>query len=140
MRKGDANASAEVAGTSTIALTREPRVVSPGFHARVYACVRTVPAGFVTTYGDVATVLGSPRVARHVGFALAALDDPGVPWHRVINAAGRISHRGDLVRAELQRRRLEAEGLVFDESGRLALARHRYRFPTTALPLSDADP
>jgi len=126
--------------TGTIVLTQEPRAVSPGFRARVYACVRAVPAGFVTTYGDVATVLGSPRVARHVGFALAALDDPGVPWHRVINAGGRISHRGDLVRAELQRRRLEAEGLDFDESGRIALNQHRYRYPTAALQLTDAEP
>lgn len=110
----------------------EPRVVSAGFHERVYAVVRQVPAGAVTTYGDVATVLGSPRVARQVGFALAALDDPGVPWHRVINAQGRISHRGDLVRAELQQRRLEAEGVLFDPGGRVELDRYRWRYPGSA--------
>src|SRR5690606_23073622 len=84
----------------------EPRVVSPGFNARVYAMVRQVPAGFVTTYGQVATLLGSPRVARHVGFALAALSrtDEPVPWHRVINSQGRISHRGDVHRATEQQR------------------------------------
>ena len=114
------------AGTTS---SGEPRIVSAGFHARVYAVVRQVPAGHVTTYGDVATVLGSPRVARQVGYALAALDDPGVPWHRVINAQGRISHRGDLVRAELQRRRLEDEGVAFDSGGRVALERHRWRYP-----------
>ena len=48
------------------------RVVTPGFHERVFEVVRLVPDGFVTTYGDVATHLGSPRVARHVGWALAA--------------------------------------------------------------------
>jgi methylated-DNA-protein-cysteine methyltransferase-like protein len=94
----------------------------------------------VTTYGDVATVLGSPRVARHVGYALAALDAPDVPWHRVVNAAGRISHRGDLVRAERQRRLLEMEGIDFDEHGRLPLARHRYRFDAGDTPVSDAAP
>ena len=45
------------------------RIVGPGFHARVHALVATVPPGFVTTYGDVATALGSRNVARHVGIA-----------------------------------------------------------------------
>lgn len=111
--------------------TVEARVVSPGFHARVNEVVRSVPAGRVATYGDVATLLGSPRVARHVGYALAALTDPTVPWHRIINAQGRISHRGDLVRAETQRRRLEAEGIVFDALGRVDLKRFRISPPTS---------
>ena len=51
----------------------EPRVIGPGFYARVYAVVRQVPAGRVTTYGQVATLLGSPRVACQVGPALSAL-------------------------------------------------------------------
>ena len=105
----------------------EWRVVSTGFNGRVYAVVRQVPSGCVTTYGDVATLLGSPRVARHVGFALAALPDPSVPWHRVINAQGRISHRGDVERAEEQQRRLEAEGIVFDSRGRVDLKTFRWR-------------
>ena len=76
-------------------LVIEDRVVTKGFHQRVYETVSQVPIGRVTTYGDVATVLGSPRVARHVGWALAALVDESntVPWQRVINAQGRISFR-----------------------------------------------
>ena len=104
------------------------RVVTPGFHARVYAVVRQVPAGSVTTYGDVAAVLGSPRVARHVGWALAALREEDVPWHRVINAQGRISHRGDTGRGELQRALLEREGVVFDARDRVDLKRLRWRY------------
>lgn len=110
---------------------RSGRVVTEGFHARVYDVVRQVPPGRVTTYGDVATVLGSPRVARHVGWALASLSDdqePGVPWHRVINAKGTISFRGDTWRAEEQRARLEAEGVAFDEAGRVDLPRLRWRY------------
>lgn len=111
------------------------RVVSPGFRARVAAVVRTVPHGQLTTYGDVAAALGSPRVARHVGWALAALPEgTDVPWHRVINALGRISFKGDLGRADAQRRRLEAEGHVFDPSGRLALQACRARLEATAVP------
>ena len=104
------------------------RAVTPGFHGRVYAVVRRVPAGFVTTYGDVATILGSPRVARHVGWALAALPqgDVDVPWHRVLNAKGTISFRGDTWRAEMQREWLEMEGVAFDENGRVDLKRYRW--------------
>ncbi len=103
------------------------RIVTDGFHQRVYDVVRAVPAGFVTTYGDVAAVLGSPRVARHVGWALAALRDEDVPWHRVINAKGTISFRGDTPRAVLQRARLRAEGVAFDARGRVDLKRLRFR-------------
>lgn len=107
----------------------ESRVVGPGFHERVYEVVKQVPAGFVTTYGDVAAVLGSPRVARHVGWALAALRDGEVPWHRVVNAKGTISARGEVGRPAEQRRRLESEGIAFDDDGRLPLAKRRWDFP-----------
>jgi methylated-DNA-protein-cysteine methyltransferase related protein len=104
-------------------------VVGPGFRGQVYDVVRQVPAGAVTTYGDVAAILGSPRVARHVGWALSALDDDtDVPWHRVINAKGTISFRGDTYRGEEQRFRLEAEGVEFDERGRVELKRLRWRY------------
>lgn len=121
------------------AARREPRVVGPGFNGRVYAVVRTVPAGAVTTYGDVATVLGSPRVARHVGFALAALDDPSVPWHRVINSRGRISFKGDVGRGRVQRALLEQEGVVFDDAERVDLRSLRHVFDLAELPAEVRD-
>lgn len=115
-------------------MDRRGRVVGPGFRRQVYEVVRQVPAGRVTTYGDVATVLGSPRVARHVGFALAALDDPSVPWHRVINAQGRVSLKGDVARGAAQQALLVAEGVVFDEAGRCDLKRLRFDFGPDAAP------
>lgn len=114
-----------------------PRVVTAGFHARVYAVVRRCPPGRVTTYGDVAAALGSPRVARHVGWALAALRDDDVPWHRVINARGRISFKGDSPRAILQEARLRAEGVVFSDTGRVDLK--RLRWTPTPEDLDDVD-
>jgi methylated-DNA-protein-cysteine methyltransferase related protein len=110
-------------------VTGEPRVVGPGFRAKVYATVKKVPKGKVTTYGDVAGALGSRRVARQVGFALAALDDDTVPWQRVINASGRISFRGDPVRGTAQQRALEREGIEFDDDGRVKdFEKHRHKF------------
>ena len=102
------------------------RIVGPGFHARVYALVRQVPFGRVTTYGDVAAAMGDVTVSRHVGWALAGLREDDVPWHRVINRAGRISFRGDTARGELQRALLESEGVTFDAGDRVALATLRW--------------
>ena len=108
----------------------EPRVVKAGFNARVYSAVAQVPYGRVATYGDIATIVGSPRVARHVGFALSALDKDDVPWHRIINAQGRISGKGDTIRATLQRQFLENEGIEFDERDRVfEFHRLRWRGP-----------
>jgi len=97
------------------------RIVGPGFHQQVYDVVKTVPAGRVTTYGDVASVLGMRNVARHVGFALAALE-PGqgeIPWHRVVNGQGRISVRGAEAPSSEQRLRLIDEGLHVTLDGRV---------------------
>ncbi len=115
--------------------------MGPGFHRKVFAVVRQVPPGHVTTYGQVATWLGSPRVARHVGFAMAAAGgaEQAVPWHRVINAQGRISHRGDLVRAEWQRELLEREGVEFDDRERVDLRRFLWSFPDHECPADPID-
>jgi len=92
--------------------------------------VRKVPPGCVTTYGDVACMLGSRSVARHVGWALAALRQDDVPWHRVINARGHISFRGDTPRGVLQQQRLMDEGHTFDAKGRLTnFPSHRFLYP-----------
>jgi methylated-DNA-protein-cysteine methyltransferase-like protein len=69
---------------------------------------RRVPRGKVVTYGQVAAILGQPRAARAVGWP-SALRPPLlllVPWQRVINAAGRCSHR-DGLSAATQRDLLE---------------------------------
>ncbi|MGK0358615.1 MAG: methylated-DNA-protein-cysteine methyltransferase-like protein [Bradymonadia bacterium] len=114
-----------------------PKVVGAGFNEAVYLLVRQVPPGRVTTYGDIAGFLGSRRVARHVGFALAALADPTVAWHRVINAQGRISFKGDSGRAMQQRALLEADGIQFDARDRVDLKALRWLFPETPLsPIS----
>jgi methylated-DNA-protein-cysteine methyltransferase-like protein len=85
------------------------------FFERVYRLVRTIPRGRVATYGQVARLLGVPRGARAVGWALRALRggrDRRVPWHRVVGTGGRISLRAGGGPAE-QRRRLLSEGVVF---------------------------
>lgn len=63
-----------------------------------------------------------------------------VPWHRVINAQGAISDRGDFGRAQDQRQMLEAEGVEFNDRGRIDLARFRYAFPDFEWPDNPVDP
>jgi methylated-DNA-protein-cysteine methyltransferase-like protein len=98
------------------------------FFERVYEAVRAIPRGRVATYGQVARLLGLPRGARAVGWALRALDprrERVVPWHRVVGAGGRISPRAGAGPA-LQRRRLRAEGVAF-RGAHVDLRRHGVR-------------
>jgi methylated-DNA-protein-cysteine methyltransferase related protein len=70
--------------------------------AEVLRRVRSIPEGFVTTYGDLAP--GAPRFA---GSVLARCHDPDIPWQRVVRADG------TLAQGDRQRRLLEAEGVPF---------------------------
>jgi methylated-DNA-protein-cysteine methyltransferase-like protein len=92
-------------------------------YERIDAAVREIPPGYVATYGGIARHVGV-STPRQVGYAMAAVkggDD--VPWHRVINARGRISMRKSRYGASLQRERLQAEGIGFDRRGRVDLSR-----------------
>src|SRR5258705_5235023 len=85
------------------------------FFERVYEAVRAIPRGRVATYGQVAQLVGVPRGARAVGWALRALDPRrarAVPWHRVVGAGGAISPRGG-AGPGLQRPRPQAESPGF---------------------------
>lgn len=97
------------------------RIVGKGFHARVWAAVGAVPAGAVTTYGDVAAALGARSVARKVGHALAALPATGsdVPWHRVVQSSGRISGAPEGERALRQADALRTEGVGVHANGQV---------------------
>ena len=96
---------------------------------RIYAQVRKVPRGKVATYGQIAALAGLDGQARQVGYAMAALASrSAIPWHRVVNAQGRVSMRsegpgGSIIQQQL----LEREGVVFDGGGRIALARFRWK-------------
>lgn len=99
-----------------------------GVHETILALVRLIPPGRVATYGQIAAIEGrcTPRM---VGYAMASLPSgSGVPWHRVVNSRGAISlPRGDA--NEAQRALFEAEGVAFDEEGRIHLARFGWQGP-----------
>ncbi|MFA6042161.1 MAG: MGMT family protein [Patescibacteria group bacterium] len=85
------------------------------FHNRVFAAVRRIPSGRVATYGQIAGLIGSPRAAQQVGWALHLLEkrpDPTVPWQRVINRHGMLSIVNLRYAADEQANLLQAEGVV----------------------------
>jgi methylated-DNA-protein-cysteine methyltransferase-like protein len=103
------------------------RELSAGWEA-IYSVVRRIPRGRVTTYGAIAGLLGRPRAARQVGYALAALRGArhDVPWQRVLGSRPRgraaISIL-DPMGAAVQEAKLRKEGVRFDERGMVELAR-----------------
>lgn len=98
------------------------------FFEQVHLVVSCIPPGKVATYGQIARLLGAPHAARTVGWALrAAPDDKDVPWQRVINARGTISLGAGGHGAAIQQALLEAEGVVFDEQGRIDLNVYGWR-------------
>ena len=86
-----------------------------------YEIVRRIPAGSVTTYGQVARLAGMSRSARLVGYAMAACQDPSVPCHRVVDRFGSTKAAFDTFAPGTQRALLEAEGVPFRPDGTVDL-------------------
>ncbi len=87
------------------------------FKDLVIEIIKSIPYGKVTTYGTVATLAGSPRSAREVGYLLHSLTEKhNLPWQRVINKKGFISIRGnDVNMKNLQKSLLDEEGVAVSE-------------------------
>ena len=91
--------------------------------------VSRIPSGQLATYGQIADLIGAYGCARQVGWALRRLRLPSdVPWHRVVNAQGRISMSLSREGSDwLQRELLMAEGIPVDQEGRLPLRERLWR-------------
>jgi len=85
------------------------------FFTEVYGVVGRIPYGKVASYSQIARILGRPRAAREVGWAMRCCPDH-LPWQRVVKADGAITG-GEF--AELRRAALEAEGVEFLLNGRV---------------------
>jgi methylated-DNA-protein-cysteine methyltransferase-like protein len=92
---------------------------------KVYAYLKTIPAGKVTTYGAIAAHLGNRCYARTVGNILHENPDPTqYPCHRVVSSKGRVAEHYAFGGGGMQRKRLEAEGIVFEENGTIDLKKY----------------
>ena len=99
-------------------------MASNGFFERVYELVRQVPEGRVVSYGQLAQMMGEPRKARFVGFAMHASPGmaAGVPCHRVVFKDGSLAPGFAFGGPEAQRQLLLAEGVRFLDDGRVDMA------------------
>lgn len=113
----------------------QPLRLDEEFCQQVWEMVKKIPYGHVATYGQIAAMIAPPRGmstaryfvwgARMVGRAMAKAPQD-VPWHRVINAQGKISPRDDNEVQE-QGDLLSAEGIRFDEKGRIDLSVYSWK-------------
>jgi methylated-DNA-protein-cysteine methyltransferase-like protein len=96
------------------------------YREKVFAIVRSIPAGRVMTYGQIAMMLGEEYTARTVGYVMSGADAERVPWQRVINSQGKCSTGRLTIPINLQHELLEAEGIVFTNSGKCDLRIYRW--------------
>ncbi|MDJ0835738.1 MAG: methylated-DNA--[protein]-cysteine S-methyltransferase [Acidobacteriota bacterium] len=98
------------------------------WNQKVWNLVKTIPRGKVASYGQLAGMLGQPRKARHVGYALHQTpEDLVLPWHRVINAQGRISFSEHSQEYLMQKAMLEAEKVTFQDGNRIDMKVYGWR-------------
>ena len=94
--------------------------IDANLNERIWQTVAMIPAGRVATYGQVGKLAGCGP--RQVGRVLSQLPrGTKLPWHRVINASGRISFPEGSTAYRTQRRRLRDDGVIF-KGKRVALA------------------
>lgn len=92
---------------------------------KVYEFVKIIPKGKVATYGQIAEYLGNKNLARMVGNVLHNNPDPAnISCHRVVNAKGELAAHFAFGGAKGQREKLEKEGIVFEEDGRINLKKY----------------
>ena len=102
--------------------------MNSNFFERVYAVVKDVPRGKVTTYGQIAKILGAPKWSQVVGYALHVNPDPkNILCHRVVNRFGALSGSFAFGGADEQKKRLLAEGVTFDKDGNVDMKKHLWR-------------
>lgn len=95
---------------------------------KIYEQVKKIPRGKVATYGQIAALVGNPRLARVVGYALHVNPEPGViPCHRVVNREGRTSGSFAFGGEYIQRGLLENEGVEFSPDGTVDLDKYLWR-------------
>ena len=99
--------------------------MSKDFFKRVYNIVSKIPKGKIATYGQIAFMLGEPRSARVVGWALRKVpDNMNIPCHRVVNKSGELSPDYVFGSSDIQRYLLKSEGIVFKKDGRINIEKY----------------
>jgi methylated-DNA-protein-cysteine methyltransferase-like protein len=96
---------------------------------QIYDITRQIPFGRVTTYGQIARLLGTHVNARVVGYAMSGCTNPDVPCHRVVNRFGGLADAFLPLGKESHRMLLEIEGIEFTADGNVDLERYMWYGP-----------
>ena len=106
------------------------------FFKQVYEVVKQIPHGKVISYGQIARILGRPRAAREVGWAMRCCPE-GIPWHRVVMSDGSITGG---VYADIRKALLELEDVAFLADGRVDMTASADGLIQTAISGRKTDP
>ena len=107
-------------------LSKEPSAEIQVKRESIWQVVHMIPSGKVATYGQVAALAGLPKAARFAGSSLKGLPTATrIPWHRVINAQGRISLPPSSASYQEQHQRLTQEGVLI-RNGKVALKDYQW--------------
>lgn len=98
------------------------------FYQKVYALVRQIPEGKVSTYGAIAEKIGTKLSARMVGYALSQCVGTDVPAHRVVNRFGALTGKHHFGPPDLMKRLLQDEGVTFNADETVKMNLHFYDF------------
>ena len=103
------------------------------FSRQVIKYIQSIPPGKVATYGQIAELAGKPQGSRGVAWILHSSSTAHkLPWHRVLNAKGKISFEIGTHNFRQQKKRLEKEGVELSPDGQLSLARYQWKKKPTA--------
>ncbi len=91
---------------------------------KVYNLVRKIPKGKVATYGQIALMIGNPKLSRVVGYAMSSCPYNDVPCHRIVNRLGELAKSFGESGNELQKYLLEKEGVKFNKNNRINLEKY----------------
>lgn len=97
---------------------------SMNFFEKVYHVCKQIPKGKVSTYGQIATMIGSPKAARQVGWAMNKCSDNTVPCYKVLNRFGELCKKDIFMHPDVQKQLLEEDGIVVSSDYKVDLKKY----------------
>ncbi len=105
------------------------------FNEQVYDIVARIPAGRVATFGQIAAMIGRPRMARFVGYASNNKNSWHLPWHRVVFKDGSLCSGF----FDEQYKSLKSEGVKFDKDKKVKMELYQWRPESEDAPFDIRD-
>lgn len=109
--------------------------MAKSFNEQVYDVVARIPHGRVATFGQIAAMIGRPRMARFVGYASNNKASWHLPWHRVVFKDGSLC----CGMATEQYRALKSEGVKFDSEKRVIMPVYQWDPERDGVPMDIRD-